>query len=202
MPLKYSLHFTVTLFYHFKFKIRITTAYTGTTEERERERERQRARESKRDCVTTLMGTMSGQYMGWKLNGDGAMVEVVVLKAWWWWWCTRWWWLYEDICWLPSTSQGWWNEWNVVCTFGGKQSSPSSGEFKPPPGGVEINTSLKQMESKKQPHMQKRKLKEIKMSCFKILGLDRYINVLLQCKETTWNYKLSVVNLFLLIWRS
>jgi len=96
--------------------------------------------------VTTLMGTMSGQYMGWKLNGDGAMVEVVVLKAWWW-WCTRWWWLYEDICWLPSTSQGWWNEWNVVCTFGGKQSSPSSGEFKPPPGGVEINTSLKQMES-------------------------------------------------------
>jgi hypothetical protein len=29
------------------------------------------------------MGTMSGQYIGWKLNGDGAMVEVVVLKAWW-----------------------------------------------------------------------------------------------------------------------
>jgi len=82
VPLKYSIHFTVTLFFHFKFKIRITTAYIGTTEERERERER--ARESKRDCVTTLMGTMSGQYMGWKLNGVGAMVEVVVLKAWWW----------------------------------------------------------------------------------------------------------------------
>jgi hypothetical protein len=73
-------------FSHFKFKIRITTAYTGTTEERqqEREREREREREKESDCMTTLMGTMSGQYMGWKLNGDGAMVEVVVLKAWWW----------------------------------------------------------------------------------------------------------------------
>jgi hypothetical protein len=80
VPLKYSTHCTVTLFFHFKFKIRITTAYTGSTEERERESKTAR----ERDCVTTLMGTMSGQYMGWKLNGDGAMVEVVVLKAWWW----------------------------------------------------------------------------------------------------------------------
>ena len=47
-------------------------------------REREQERERERDCMTTLMGTMSGQYMGWKLNGDGAMVEVVVLKAWWW----------------------------------------------------------------------------------------------------------------------
>ena len=78
VPSKYSIHSTVTLFFHLKFKIRITTAYTGTTEEREQERERER------DCMTTLMGTMSGQYIGWKLNGDGAMVEVVVLKAWWW----------------------------------------------------------------------------------------------------------------------
>ena len=49
VPLKYSTHCTVTLFFHFKFKIRITTAYTGSIEERETAREQERARESKRE---------------------------------------------------------------------------------------------------------------------------------------------------------